>query len=336
MKNKYIFFRTDRIGDFLLSAILIKSIKRSDKNSFITVVASKKNFEYIRNIDFIDEVIQFPNNYLYKFFFYLKFFLKKFYLVGILDGKKRSIYFSFFVRSKFKILFTYKRIYKKKLNYFFSDIFLDKNCNDKISEILKLLNIIGLNFLNTDLNTINKDLVLKRSFTFPAQKKFTLLHLDEKWIFKDYIKTYQSIEPDNEEKFFLFLEKIISKSNTDLFISSGFIDNKFTYFLKNKFSQISDNIYEFKVSNFKILFFDNLSFFELEKLILCSECLITCHGAPSHVAASFNTKLIDIIDTSERIFFKKWTAHFRTYFPIYRINFDKLSTQIIGELKFKE
>lgn len=34
MKNKYIFFRTDRIGDFLLSAILIKSIKRSDKNSF--------------------------------------------------------------------------------------------------------------------------------------------------------------------------------------------------------------------------------------------------------------------------------------------------------------
>ena len=58
--------------------------------------------------------------------------------------------------------------------------------------------------------------------------------------------------------------------------------------------------------------------------------------APSHVAASFNTKLIDIIDTSERIFFKKWTAHFRIYFPIYRINFDKLSTQIIDELKFKE
>ena len=42
MINKYIFFRTDRMGDFLLSAILIKSIKRSDKKSFITVVASKK------------------------------------------------------------------------------------------------------------------------------------------------------------------------------------------------------------------------------------------------------------------------------------------------------
>jgi len=44
MKNKYIFFRTDRIGDFLLSAVLIKSIKRSDKDSYITVIASNKNF----------------------------------------------------------------------------------------------------------------------------------------------------------------------------------------------------------------------------------------------------------------------------------------------------
>ena len=40
--NKYIFFRTDRIGDFLLSAVLIKSVKRNDPNSHITLVSSKK------------------------------------------------------------------------------------------------------------------------------------------------------------------------------------------------------------------------------------------------------------------------------------------------------
>ena len=39
--NKYIFFRTDRIGDFLLSAVLIKAIKRNDTYSHITVVGSK-------------------------------------------------------------------------------------------------------------------------------------------------------------------------------------------------------------------------------------------------------------------------------------------------------
>ena len=75
MINKYIFFRTDRIGDFLMSAILIKSIKRSDQLSQITVVASKKNYAYIKNFDFIDEVILFPESYLFKFFFYIKFFL---------------------------------------------------------------------------------------------------------------------------------------------------------------------------------------------------------------------------------------------------------------------
>ena len=74
MKNKYIFFRTDRIGDFLLSAIMIKAIKRSDKNSFITVVASKKNHSYLKNFYFIDEVILFPDSYLSKFIFYLRFF----------------------------------------------------------------------------------------------------------------------------------------------------------------------------------------------------------------------------------------------------------------------
>ena len=40
--NKYLFFRTDRIGDFLLSAVLLRSIKRNDKSSHITIVASEK------------------------------------------------------------------------------------------------------------------------------------------------------------------------------------------------------------------------------------------------------------------------------------------------------
>ena len=45
--NKYLIFRTDKIGDFLISAILIKSIRRNDPDSFINVVASEKNYNYI-------------------------------------------------------------------------------------------------------------------------------------------------------------------------------------------------------------------------------------------------------------------------------------------------
>jgi ADP-heptose:LPS heptosyltransferase len=55
--NKYLIFRTDRIGDFLLSMILIKSIKRNDKNSYIIIISSEKNYDYIKTFNLIDEVI---------------------------------------------------------------------------------------------------------------------------------------------------------------------------------------------------------------------------------------------------------------------------------------
>ena len=69
--NNYLFFRTDRIGDFLVSAILIKSIKRNDKNSHITVVASNKNYFYVKTLDFSDEVFLYPENFIKKIFFFL-------------------------------------------------------------------------------------------------------------------------------------------------------------------------------------------------------------------------------------------------------------------------
>ena len=55
--NNYLLFRTDRIGDFLLSAILLKAIKRNDPNAHISVVCSSKNFNYIKNFHLVDEAI---------------------------------------------------------------------------------------------------------------------------------------------------------------------------------------------------------------------------------------------------------------------------------------
>ena len=40
--NKYLIFRTDRIGDFLLTLILIKCIKRNDKKSYMLLFLQKK------------------------------------------------------------------------------------------------------------------------------------------------------------------------------------------------------------------------------------------------------------------------------------------------------
>ena len=52
----YLIFRTDRIGDFLITSTLIKAIKRNDKNSKISVVSSNKNNEFIKKNNLVDKV----------------------------------------------------------------------------------------------------------------------------------------------------------------------------------------------------------------------------------------------------------------------------------------
>jgi len=330
--NNYIFFRTDRIGDFLMSSILFKSIKKSDDRSKVTIIASKKNFDYIKKFEFVDEVILFPENFLKKILFYFKFFLRKYYLVGILDGKKRSIYFSFIVRSKYKFLFTYKKIYKLSLKYFFTKIFLDENCKSKFDEIKNLLGHLGFKFLDENLNTINYDAVNSCKLNISNLNKFILIHFDEKWVFNDYISSYKSIEPLNQKALLEFLEKIVLNTGMDLVVSTGFKQNQYVDFLKKKFSYLDENIYSYNSQNKMIYLYDDLSFSQLEKLILNSDTLITCHGAPSHVGAALNKKIIDIIDWSENDFFLKWTAHFRNHSLVYRDGFDKVQKKIISFL----
>ena len=53
---KYLIFRSDRIGDFLITSPLIQSIKRNDKNNFIEVVCSAKNFNFVNNLNFVNKI----------------------------------------------------------------------------------------------------------------------------------------------------------------------------------------------------------------------------------------------------------------------------------------
>ena len=81
--NNYLIFRTDRIGDFLLTAILIKSIKRNDPGCYIYLVSSEKNFDYInsnglKNISFLYRKIdQYSWKYCNKGFFNFKNYIPK-------------------------------------------------------------------------------------------------------------------------------------------------------------------------------------------------------------------------------------------------------------------
>ena len=325
--NRYLLFRTDRIGDFLLSAVLIKSIKRNDSNSYIIVVGSEKNYNYIKTLKLIDEVILYPSSFVEKISFFKNVFLKRFKSKIALDGKKRSIFGCIFGKANYKFLLTTKIFYKKFLKKVFSKIIHKDDFTAKILEIESILSEMGY------------DLELKDYDIFEYEKNFSitkknnsgiLLHFDEKWIFNDYIKKYNSIEPSYDE-FYKFICDIVEKSQKNLHISSGTKDNKILEKLRSVMF-LNKDFYWKEYKSHKIFLYFNSSFIELKELIYNNSKIICCHGAPTHVASAFNKEIIDIYDKSEELFYKKWSSHFRNYNFLYRTNFKELSKNIIDLL----
>ena len=296
--NTYLIFRSDRIGDFLLSLILINSIKRNDPNSYINVVASEKNFNYIKSFKIIDKVFLFQKGILNNLKLINLLKKIKYKAIIIHDSKKRSNFISFFLKANIKISYN------------------SNSNNSYFDDIQNILNQLNFNFNENDLNTLSNRPYEKLNH---INNNYILFHFDEKWIHDNYIASYFNIEP-SENELISFLNLIVSKTNKNLVVTTGLNSPK-----------ILDKIF---VNNFntKIFFFKNLNFIIIENIIDKSDLLISCHGAVSHVAAAKNIKQIDIIDQSKSIFYTKWTDHFRNYKSIYRKNFNKLSDEIINLL----
>jgi len=296
--NKYLIFRTDRIGDFLILAILIKSIRRNDPDSFINVVASEKNYNYIKSFKIVDKVTLLTKGILSKL--KLIYFLRKekYNTIIIHDRKQRSILISLFLKTNLKIVSNANL----NISYF--------------SDIKKILNHLNFSFDKADLNTLNNRtyLVLEN-----LKNNYILFHFDEKWIHKEYISNYINIEP-SEKELVSFFNLLVNKTNKKLVVTTGLNS-----------PQILNKIFRDKF-NSKINYFNNLNFLEIESIIDKSDLLISCHGAVSHLATAKNIKQIDIIDESKTNFYKKWTDHFRNYSFIYRKNFSDLSKEIINLL----
>ena len=290
--NRYLIFRTDRIGDFLVSAILIKSIKSNDHKSHITIIASKKNYEYIKNFPYVDEVIKLENNFLDKFNLLFKLRSIRFKTIIVHDNKNRSKILTLFIKSAKKILIEQQKTH--------------------IEIIMKVLERLGFSF---DVNSL--DLFSHKEKGTINFEEFIQLHLDEKWIFEDYIKKFVNIEP-NKTQLINFIDNIISYTKKKLVITTG----------KKTPKLLLEILPDLKKRKVRLL--ENLDFLELEKITLKSSLLISCHGAISHVAAAKKVKQIDIIDTSYDYF--KWTKHFRSYDYLIRDKFDNLSEQILKKL----
>ena len=289
--NKYLIFRTDRIGDFLVSAILIKCIKINDPSANITVIASDKNYYYIKLFPYVDRVELLNNNFLSKIILIFKLFKYRYKNIILHDNKKRSKLISFFLR------------YNKKIN-------IENTQKVLHIEIIKnILKQMNFNYFDEALNTLDHH---KKNNA--NDKGLIQLHFDEKWIFNDYIKKFIKIEP-TEIELINFIKMIIKKSRKKLLITTGIRLPKIMKKIKPLLRELEIEIYE------------DLNFYHLEKITSKSSILISCHGAISHVAAANNIRQIDIIDKSYD--YGKWTAHFRNYKPLYRDSFNFLSKKIV-------
>jgi len=290
--NKYLIFRTDRIGDFLVTAILIKSIKSNDQKSHITIIASKKNYEYIKNFPYVDDVIELENNFLNKLKLIFKLSNIKFKAIIVHDNKNRSKILTLFLKSANKIFIQQKKTH--------------------IEIIKKILEQLDFSFNENSLDLFSHKNIIEKNY-----EEFIQLHFDEKWVFDDYIKKFVNIEP-NKDQLINLIDNIISHTKKNLVITTG-----------QKTPEILLKIKP-ALENRKVRLLENLDFSALEKITLKSSLLISCHGAISHVAAANKVKQIDIIDTSYDYF--KWTMHFRNYDYLIRDKFENLSVKILNKL----
>ena len=326
--KKILIFRTDRVGDFLISQPFINSINRSFPNSNIDIVCSNKNFYFIKQFKIFSKIILYPET----FFLKIKFFLSIFFsydLIIAIDGKKRSIFNSLFSLAKVKILFTPSKFNYYIYYFFFKKIYLIEYTIPKIFILSKAANFFNSNILSDDLNINKKSFYLLSKYQ-KYLDDFIVFNFDEKWIFKNYIKNYKNIEPRIDE-FIIFLDTLSSKLNKKIFITNGLLKNFVFDYLKSKSRKFDNKLYIYK--NNKIFLFDNINIFELQNLISRSMCLVTCHGAPSHLASGYNIPIIDIIDNSELFFFRSYSYHFRKCITLNRDNFRILSKKITYNLK---
>jgi len=333
--NNYLIFRTDRIGDYILSQILINSISRNDKKSRIYIIASEKNFFYVNRFSNIYKVFLFKKKILLivKLFFSLRKI--NFHKIIVLDGKRRSFFLSLFIKSKKIALIknNFLIFLSKKLNIKF---FINQEEVPLVDNLKKILNELKFKLSKNDYNIhqhyqFKKDLDWK---IFKKNKNNFHLHIDEKWFTRFYYKDYTNINL-NYNNLILFIKFIIQKFKCNIIITTGSIELPIINNIKNNFNKFNNNIYFQNFSNHKVFFHDRLNFLDLENIIRLSKFLICCEGSISHLSYSFKIKTFALIEKKKEVFYRHWTSHMGNNIKlIYRSNINEVIQQIKNNVKF--
>ena len=335
----YLIFRTDRIGDFLITLPLIKSIKRNDFNATIDVVTSTKNETHIKSNTSVDNTFLLKSNsFIDKINLFFKLIKKKYDFIIVADKKNRSIWISLFLLSEKKVFNISKAIQKKLLGFIYKDVFLD---NDQVKDtpIKKIIEMncasLNINFEEEDYKFFSKK-QFKDSYrlnkVFDLDKnEYLIFHYDEKWELEQYSKVFNkaknltsiAIDISSLKK---FLTDLAKKKSMDVIVTTGNLETGIINQLKEISRNVTSNLYS--ISN-NIHLIVNQDFESISHLISRSKLFISCHGALTHVASCYNVEILDIIEKEKKDHYQRITNHMKKYKSLSREDFIQLSKNII-------
>ncbi len=338
---KTLIIRTDRLGDFYQTIPYINCLTRIYGRTNVDIVVKKHIYSHIKKKKYLyNNLYSFERNGIFnKIFLILKLRKQKYKQIIIFDGKDRSIILSKFLNVD-KIYHTYsqnkknfltKILFSKKYKTFFD------NQTIPIKYLYKnILNDVGAKIIKKDYKillhkNVNKINIFKNENI--TNKKYILIHIDEKWFSNFYIKKFTDISPDKND-FFLFIKKIIKKRKTNLIITTGTVELPFITEISNKYFNINKKgYYYFRFGKYKIILLKKISIDNLEIITMNANNVITCHGPLSLLSGSFNINLIDIINKAQNKWYFRHTSHIKKYNKLYREKFDKLAKKIILKVK---
>ena len=341
----YLIFRTDRIGDYLITAPLIQSIYRNEPNSKVYIVASNKNKKFIKSFKFIEKIFVLEStNLLDRIKLFIQLRKYEFDNIIIADKKNRSIFFGLILKAKLKIFNVSKLSQKKFLDKFYKNVFLD---NDNVSS-MSIKNVLNenskslkFNLLDEDFNYLKKDIFeskfLHNEVLDVNKLDYVLFHYDEKWELENYSKLYKQAFKltdisTNSTSFLKFINQLSIKTSKKIIITTGFIETVIINEIKSKSRKISQFIYEVNLDNSKAYLIVNDDFLSMSHLISRSKLFISCHGAFTHIASNYQINILDIIEKKQKRHYNRLTEHVKYYKFLYRDNFINLSKEIIFNL----
>jgi len=339
-----IIIKTDRVGDLLHLSGCIKAIHENFKESKITLVCSKYNFQVAKNYSFVHDfiVINQESSLRILIKYFKKLILNKYTHLFLMDGKNKSLILSCFIKSNMKSVLCYWKV-KKIFNFTF-------NIYRPSKFILKLF---FKNYLVSDENYSNTDIkyqnlyfkllenikikinsrknyyehnheyesVYRTFYDRYVNEKFCIFHFDERW------DKYEDIDFKNSLKIISKLSlkyKVIITTGIKSFKFLNELENLYASFDYNKIDKRLLKINQKEIN--KVIILKNMPLDLLSFFITNSVKNISSHAGPIlNISAAFDVNVVDLIKQSKFNELGRWIPFESKY---KRYSFENLSNNL--------